>query len=107
MRKTNQIKQKVFKLTLADKAFVYQQAYELDQPVMISINREKDIYNVIFVVNTSNEKLQIVGKGKNLIEACLKAKQKAQEKISIRPKNFNYEEREALVDILKHNIYIH
>lgn len=102
------MKQKVnnFEPALGDRAFVYQQALELTQPVTIFMKCEKDIYNVTFILNVLNKKLKVSGEGNSFIEACFKAKKKAQRKISLIP-SYHYEEKELLVDILKHNVFIH
>ena len=108
MRKVNrtQKKQKLFEPQPSDKAFVYQQALELAWPVAVFMSCKKDTYSVIFVLDPLHERLEVSGEGKNFIEACLKAKRKAQKKVSLLP-HYNYEEKEALVDMLKHNVLIH
>ena len=108
MKKSNQVKVKAkqFKPAPGDRAFVYQQACELDHSVEVFMNREKDLCSVTFTLDILNRKLQIVGKGKSFISASLKAKQEALQKIALVP-NYNYEEKEDLVNFLKHNTFIH
>ena len=108
MRKEHQIQKKArfSEPKPSDKAFVYQQALELTQPVAVFMGRKEDKYSVIFILDPLHKKLEVSGEGKSFIEACLKAKEEAQKKISL-ISNYNYEEKEVLVDILKHNILIH
>ena len=103
--------QKSFQPSPSDRAFVYQQALELDYPIAVCMIWEKNIYHVIFILDPFHKKIEVFGKGQSFIDACLKVKKKSFEKISIlRNTNFsqdNYEEKSYQVDMLKYKTFIH
>lgn len=100
------IKEKHLQPTPGDRAFVYQQACDLTQPVGILMDHKKNLYCVTFILDPLNRQIKVVGEGKNFISAGLRAKKKALQKMALAP-GYNYEEKELLVNILKHNISIH
>jgi len=101
------IKEKQLPVTPGDRAFVYQQASDLTQPVGILMDHKKDLYCVTFILDPLNRQIKVVGEGKSFISAGLRAKKKALQKISLSSTGYNYEEKELLVNILKYNIPIH
>ncbi len=108
MREVNQKKEKVkySEPNPSDKAFVYQQALELTQPVAVFMGCKDHKCKVTFILDPLHEKVKVFGEGKDFIEAGLKAREEAENKISLMP-HYNYDEKSALVDIFKNNNLIH
>lgn len=99
-------KAKLNQASSGDRAFVYQQAMDLAQPVGVFMDKDRESCRVTFILDPLNSKLKVVGKGNDFISASLNAKKSAQDKISLLFGD-NYEEKELLVDILKQNLWIH
>ena len=94
--------------TEGEKAFIYQQATELNAPVLVLMDRQKDTYSVTFVIDPVNSKFQTKGEGESAIEACMQAKEKAKKKLSQLVSLYqNDEERELIVDLIKNQSLFH
>ena len=92
-----------------EKAFIYQQAAELKIPVIVLITGTPNFYTVTFVLDPANLNLKVKGKGSNVFEACIQAKEMAKKRFS-RTLGFSVssdDEREFLVELMKHKITIH
>ena len=90
-----------------DRAFVYQQAQSLNQPVAVIMQKsKKGRFRVTFLLDPLDRKIPVAGEGQSFISASLKACKKAQAKISLAGV-CNYEAKEAFVEFLKQNPFIH
>ena len=101
---------KKFKPTLEDRAFAYQKASELQAPVLVIMNQNKNMYSVTFIVYSNHAKLQVTAEGASVVDACMKATQAAQKKISFASYNLHDEndtERDFLIKLMRSNIKLH
>lgn len=92
-----------------EKAFIYQQAAELKVPVVVLITGTSNSYTVTFVLDPANLNLKVKGEGRNVFEACIQAKETAKKRFS-RALGFSIssdDEREFLVELMKHKVTIH
>ena len=106
MSKRLKTRERHFKPAPGDKAFVYQKACDLTQPVGIMMDCKKNLCSVTFILDPLDKQIKVVGEGRSFISASLKAKEKALQKITLAP-GWHYDEKELLINILKHNALIH
>ena len=104
-------KEKTFKPSHGDKAFLYQQAAELNAPVMIltekSILAGEKTYSVTFVVDPDHMNVRVREEGATLFEACRKAKASAQRQLfQLANRSAPNQEREILLAFVKHSTRI-
>lgn len=95
-----------------EKAFIYQQVSELKMPVMVSMEKtkgkESSYYVATFVLDPKNLNLKVKGKGDNVFEACIQAKKRAKESFARMPSGFSSDnEREFLIELMKHKVSVH
>lgn len=105
-------KEKSFRPSHEEKAFLYQQASELNAPVVILTGKtsldEQGTYSVTFVVDPDHMNMKIKEKGATLFDACMKAKASAKKQLSqLVNRSAPDREREILVELIKHTIRLH
>ncbi len=102
---------KKFKLSQEDRAFIYQKASELQVPVIVVMDQNKEKYSITFIIDPNKHtNLQVTAEGTSIIDACMKVKREAQKKISLTSfdlHNKNDTEREILIELMKNHIRIH
>ena len=105
-------KEKTFKPSHGDKAFLYQQAAELNTPVMIltekNTSAEEKLYSVTFVVDPDHINIRVKEEGITLFDACRKAKASAQRQLFqlANRSSASDKEREILLALVKQNTHI-
>ena len=104
-------KEKTFQPSHGDKAFLYQQAAELNAPVMIltgkSVSAGEKIYSVTFVVDPDHTNVKVKEEGATLFEACKKAKNSAKRQLfQLANRSTPDKEREVLLALVKHGTRI-
>lgn len=111
MRSTNYQKRVLkFNPSGDEKAFIYQQVSELKMPVIVSMEKIKGkegYYIATFILDPKNLNLKVKGKGDNLFEACIQAKERAKESFARMPGLSSDNEREFLVELMKHKVNVH
>lgn len=93
-----------------EKAFIYQQVSELKMPVIVSMEKIKGKeghYVATFVLDPKNLNLKVKGKGDTLFEACIQAKKRAKESFARMPGFSSDNEREFLIELIKHKVSVH
>ena len=105
-------KEKSFRPSHGEKAFLYQQAAELNAPVVILTGKtalnEKGTYSVTFVVDPDHINIKIKEKGATLFDACMKAKASAKRQLSqLANRSAPDKEREILLELIKHTVRLH
>ncbi|MCY4512637.1 MAG: hypothetical protein OXB86_02995 [Bdellovibrionales bacterium] len=105
------VKEKVFKPSHGDKAFLYQQAAELNTPVVIltgkSILEGEKTYSVTFVVDPDHINMKVKEQGATLFDACRKAKDSAKKQLfQLASRSATDKERELLLALVKYSIHI-
>ena len=101
------VKDKTFQPSHGDKAFLYQQAAELNTPVMILTRRSvapgEKTYSVTFVVDPDHINMRVKEEGATLFEACKKAKASAKKQLfQLANRSTPDKEREVLLALVKH-----
>lgn len=94
----------------SEKAFIYQQVSELKMPVVVSMEKIKGKeahYIATFLLDPKNLNLKVKGKGDNLFEACIQAKERAKESFTRMPGFSSDNEREFLIELMKHKVSVH
>ena len=104
-------KERAFHPSHGEKAFLYQQAAELNAPVVVltgtSSREGKRTYSVTFVVDPARINMKIKERGDTLFEACMKTKITAKKRLfQLVNKNARDNEREALLELIKHSALI-
>jgi len=105
-------KEKIFKPSHGDKAFLYQQAAELNTPVVILTEKSalagEKTYSVTFLVDPDHTNIRVKEKGSTLFDACRKAKASAQRQLFQLANRSSTpdKEREVLLALVKHNTRI-
>ena len=105
------VKEKAFQPSHGDKAFLYQQAAELNAPVMIltgkSVLDGEKMYSVTFVVDPDHTNIKVKEEGATLFDACRKAKDAAKRQLfQLANRSAPDKEREVLLALVKHSTRI-
>ena len=105
-------KEKTFRPSHGEKAFLYQQAAELNAPVVIltgkNLRDKNGAYSVTFVVDPVRINMKIKETGQTLFQACMKAKASAKKQLSqLAGLSAPDRERNLVVELIKSNFHIH
>ena len=104
-----------FSLSSGEKAFICQQASDLQMPALILMERAvkradgggarkasaKGPYIATFVLDPDNLNLKARGRGDTVVEACIEAKRRAKESFARAAGFFPDKPRELLIDLIK------